>query len=364
MTKGTIKRAVLGGGLLAGTVIGAGLFSLPYAFKTSGLLPGFFFLGLAAGVYVALYYMYADIIRATEGERRFVGYARMYLGKFGSAFAVLSSVVQAVLVLTIYLILSQSFADLITGYGAGFHKLVIFWALSSAAIFLEARRIAWLELLIAGGMIAIIALIFFAGLPAIPGAAAANAAPVWPLALVPLAPVLFSLSGRSAVIEVVKENPEYKRSIALGIIVPAAVYALFALAVIGISGHVTPDAIGGLAGHLPIVLLALTGVLGILSLASSYIAIGYDVYKSMETDLALPVWTRFLVAVFGPIALYLAGLTSFLKLIGIVGGVFLALEGILMVIMWSRALRKKLQLHHFAMMAMFAIALVYEIMKV
>src|SRR3990170_1628515 len=103
-----IKQFLLPFGLLAGTIIGAGVFSLPYLFKFSGFALGFFYLALASFAYVVLYRMYADIIRETPGDHRFVGFARIYLGRYASWLAFLIAVVEGVLVLTIYLILSQS----------------------------------------------------------------------------------------------------------------------------------------------------------------------------------------------------------------------------------------------------------------
>lgn len=352
-------------GILAGIIIGAGVFSLPYVFRAAGFLTGIFYLALSAAVYIALYIMYAQVISETDGEHRFVGYARIYLGRFASFFAILISIAQAVVVLTIYLILAQSFASLITDYGKGMDALVVFWLVGSLMIFLGVRRIAWSELVITGGMIAVLLIVFFIAITSgshavtddvLPGSVGAF--------FLPLGAVLFSLSGRQAIPEIVKIGGGYKKAIAVGVLIPVAVYFLFVVSVLALSPVVTEDAVSGLVGAVPgFLMLAIIGVFGIFSLLSSYGTIGLDVYESLGLDFKLPFWAKFLIIIFGPIALFFAGAQSFLALVGIAGGIFLAIEGILIVLIWLRMKKKKPSLGAILMVAVFATALAYEILK-
>jgi amino acid permease len=355
-------KFLLAVGTLAGTIIGAGIFALPYIFKAAGLASGFFYLALAAAAYIAVYLMYAEIILKNAGDHRFVGYVRMYLGKGLSGLAVLMTIVEMILVLTIYLILSQSFGNLITAYGSGLDKMIIFWLLGSAAIFVGLRRIAWLEFLITAGLIAIILFIFVLGLPKLsfsPEAPWIN----FKNFFLPLAPVLFALSGRVAIPAVVRLSGDFKKAIVAGLLISAVVYAVFVVSVLAISPTVSPDAVSGLAGYAPAGILAIIGIFGILSLISSYITIGFDVYKSLELDLLWPDWLKFLAVVLGPLTLYFLGLQNFLGLISFTGGIFLALEGILIIWMWLRAAQKKLSLPIILLLSIFIVALVYEMVK-
>lgn len=358
------KNNFLGAGLLAGTIIGAGIFSLPYIFRASGAFAGVTVLFIGAMTYVALYKMYAQIIIATNGDYRFVGYARLYLGRAASYVAILISIVQTVFVLTIYLILSRSFANLIISSGPGLQKLVVFWVIGSAIIFIGIRRIAWLETLITLGMFIVLAVIFIKaaisgtwepGSLVLPGVGAL---------LLPLGPVLFSLAGRQAIPKIVKLGGDYKKPIAWGVIISAVVYLIFAVSVLALSPVVTEDAVSGLASAIPgAMLFAVIGIFGVLSLLSSYGTVGSDVFESLELDLGLPFWVRFLIIVFGPIALYLGGLQDFIALVGFVGGVFVALEGIFIITMWRKATGNKLSMGHIGMFLMFSAALVYELAK-
>lgn len=363
--------------ILAGTIIGAGIFSLPFVFKTAGLASGFFYLALGAVVYIIIYLMYADVILRTEGEHRFVGYSRIYLGKWAFGPVILMAIVEMILVLTIYLILSQSFANLMFQFGGGTEKIAIFWGLASAAIFLRLRRLAFLELLITGGIIGIILLIFAFALPNIGSLDNISFWPDWSLVLLPLAPILFSLSGRVAVPEVVKFNrrPEaIKQSVILGVLAPTVVYAIFVTSILSLSAFVSEDAVSSLFGKVPVWVLPLVGTLGILSIISSYITVGLDVKESLAKDLKLPYWLAALIVVAAPLTFYFIGFQDFIGLISFVGGIFLGLEGIFIVGMWL-AVNKKIGSRPillknpspaviFLLLAIFAAAIVYEILKI
>lgn len=358
------KNFLISTGLLSGTIIGAGIFSLPYVFKTTGLLAGIFYLILGATVYIVIYRMYAEVITKTPGDHRFVGYTRMYLGEGASLLAVLMAIVQTILVLTIYLILSQSFANLITGPEYGLASMIVFWLIGSTIIFIGARRLAWLESIITIGMIAVILIIFILGLVNGRSFLDGGALPDWGKFLLPLAPILFSLAGRQAIPDLVKLNGDYKKPIFFGVVIPAIVYLIFVLSIWALSPVVTQDAVSGLVGNVStLVVLAVVGFFGILSLISSYGTVGMDVYESLEFDLKFPLWLRASLIIFGPLVLYFAGLQSFITLVSFVGGIFLALEGIFIVWMWRKATKKPLSLLATLTLAVFVVALIYEILK-
>lgn len=357
------RNFLLSVGLLAGTIIGAGVFSLPYIFKAAGLTSGFFYLILAGVVYIVVYFMYAEIIAKTAGEHRFVGYTKIYLGKTMSFLAILMTVIQMILVLTIYLILSQSFGNLITTFGAPIEKMIVFWFLGSVSIFLSLRRIAWLEFLVTVGMIAIILLISFFGLQHWESLGKIAFAPDWGKFLLPLGPILFALSGRVAIPAMMKFNTPIKKAIAWGVLIPVAAYGIFILSVMAISPEVSEDAVSGLIGNIPAWALVIVGIFGILSLLSSYITVGFDVYRSLELDLRFPHWLQFILIIFSPLVLYFAGFTNFIQLVSFVGGIFLALEGIFIIWMWLKMAKKQVSLPIALLGLVFLVALVYEILK-
>jgi len=362
-------------GLLTGTIIGAGIFSLPFLFQAAGIGAGIAYLLIGAAVYIFIYTLYADIALRTPGEHRFVGYARLYLGKTAALASVVMTIIEVILVLTIYLILSQSFGRLVFGAGSENFTLLLFWVIGSLSLFWSVKRIAWFEFLITAGMIAIIALIFLFGLPRLPVLTVGDFSANFPWLLLPLAPVLFSLSGRAGILPLLKLIPakQVVKAITIGTVLSALVYALFSVSVIVLSPVVSEDAVSGLVGSLPAFMMAAIGVFGLFSLISSYTTVGFDVYKSLELDIQASWWLRALVVVLGPILFFLAGLRSFLTLVGFVGGIFLALEGLMIIWMWVSAnhiskrpplLTKKITVAGLVGAGLvFAVALVYEIIK-
>ncbi len=362
--KGKTSNFLTATGLLVGTIIGAGVFSLPYLFKFSGFSVGLVYLALAAAAYIILYRMYADIILATPGEHRFVGYARIYLGRWAGWLGILTTIIQSVLVLTVYLILSVSFANLFFPLTDEVIKIVIFWFLASVAVLLGIKKIARLEFWITLGMLGIFAILFVFGIKNIGAFPLSNFSPVWGNLLLPFGAILFALSGRAAIPGVARSGAPVKKVIFWGIIIAALVYAIFAFSAVAISTLVTTDAITGLRLSLPLQVSKLLGLLGILALISSYIAIGSDTDKSLELDLNFPWWLRFIIVMFGPLVLYFAGLKDFLYGIGLVGGIFIALESIFIVWMWLKMKSKKISGLSGSLILFFAVALVYEIMKI
>lgn len=378
------KNFLLPVGLLSGTIIGAGIFSLPYVFSKSGILIGFFYLVIGAAAYVLMHLMYADIILRTKEEKRFVGYTREYLGNWAFAFSILMTVVEMIFVLTIYLVLSVSFFNLITSFGVDLEKLLIFWFLGSMGIFLSLKKLATLEFWITGGIAAIIFLIF--GI----GAAKFSGMNFFELSLqpsdwlLPLAPVLFALSGRVAIPSLVNyfkgaegridvfSIGKLKQAIVWGTVFPALVYGLFVLGVVGATANVSHDAVSGLVGQVSPNIILSIGVLGLLSLFSSYIVVGLDVKNILAFDLKFPKTLIFLAIVFGPLIPYFLGFNNFIDLVSFAGGIFLALEGLFVVFMWIAAGRRAMPpilLKKGSILAImfvgcvFLSALIYEVVK-
>jgi hypothetical protein len=356
------------------------MFSLPFVFKQAGLGAGFFYMSIAALIYVFIHLMYADVIVRTKESHRFVGYAKTYLGPKMFWPAVLMTVVEMIFVLAIYLVLSQSFADLVYSGGDGLNKILIFWLLGSSAIFLSLKRMALLEFLVTSGMALIIVVIFYLSFGNLGGLPSASWLPDLPNILLPLAPILFALAGRMAIPSLVEFSRSrgrsklfIKRSIIWGTLLPVIIYVLFVASIIALSLNVSPDAVSGLVGNVPVVILSVIGVVGLLSLFSSYILAGLNVADIMRHDLIMPRWLRTSLVVGGPLFIYLIGFQSFIGLVGLVGGVFLAFEGTFIVLMWLKANKTLAEppqllkpigpLIKSALFLVFAVAIVYEIIK-
>ncbi len=337
-----IKTILQPASILAGMIIGAGVFSLPFVFVQAGLSTGFFYLGFFGLIYILLYFLYADVIVRTPGDHRFVGYSKIYLGPIGFWSSLFIGLVQLILVLTVYLILAPSFSRLLISADLTYHFL-FFWIIGSVTIFSNSKRLAFLEFLIVIGIAAIMALIFIFGLKGF------LTSPI-SFGLLDISkflavgPILFALSGALAIPEMVNYFREakiplsfMKRALALGGAIPMIAYGAFVVGVIGLSGSVTEDAVSGLVGSVPQFFLILVGVLGFLALLSSYIIVGDNVRRIIEYDLHLPAWVGGAAAILLPPMLYIAGLQNFIGAVSFIGLFFLPLEAIFIIAIWLRA---------------------------
>lgn len=374
------RTFVLPTAILAGTIIGAGIFALPFVFHTSGVGIGILYLVAAGGIYTLIHLLYADILLRMPGTHRFVGLATRFTGRGGGALAIVVSVIQMLFVMTIYLVLSQSFSALLFPGMNRIVPLIVFWILGSAALFSNARRIAILEFLSLLGIIGVILFVFAIGLPELHAVRWIDIAPRASLILLPLAPVLFSLAGRVAIpslisllrAEHVPQVPRaLRRAIIAGTVIPAVVYLLFVLGVFGLTPNPTEDAVTGLASVLSGPVLLALGALGLVALWSSYITVGLDVHSILRYDLSAPRALRAALVIGGPPLLFAAGFQQFIPLIAFVGGIFLSLEGMLILLMWQQAnrtleappslIRNTPSFGIAAAWTMFAAALLYEL---
>ncbi len=364
--------------MLAGTIIGAGIFSLPFVFQNSGLLAGMIFLLVFSFVYALVYFIYADIVLRTEGEHRFVGYSEIYLGRSGFWAAVVIGLIQLLLVLTVYLILAPSFTKLILG-GSYFYHFLFFWLFGSLLLLMNNKKVALSEFCIVSGILLIIFMVFFFGIGKV------NFYPLFNLkfnlnSLGVIGPVLFALSGVMTIPEVVAYFREsssplkfLKRSLLLGGFLPALGYGAFVLGIVGLSKTVSADSVSGLIGQIPEWFTIFLGILGFLSLTSSYVLVGLNTRHILEYDFSFsPGLARFLV-IFIPPLLYLSGIRGFTEAVSFTGSVFIPLEIILLIFIWLKANKLRPTNDFFAssftkstlpfLFVIFLIALVYAIIK-
>lgn len=340
------KNIILPASLLASTIVGAGMFALPYAFAKAGILSGLFYLLFFSLVVILIHLMYADIIVRTSENHRFLGYAKIYFGRVGFWLAFLISVIGAIFALTIYLILSVSFVNLIGGGIAAWsdiYKVFGFWALGSIVIFININKLTISEFLILVLTTLIILAIFFYG--------GINFEQILAMPLMnlnnffsPYGAALFALSGGVVIPTVLgyfrnngKSLKKAKLPIVLGSLAPVVIYFLFIVGVWKLSKEVSKDAVSGLINYLPFLFLIALGVLGAISLWSTYIVIGRNIKKSFEHDLNFPHFYAGLITVFSPLLLYFFGFKNFLELVTFVGGLFISIEGILIILMWRKA---------------------------
>ncbi|KKU98851.1 MAG: hypothetical protein UY32_C0013G0048 [Candidatus Jorgensenbacteria bacterium GW2011_GWC1_48_8] len=188
----------------------------------------------------------------------------------------------------------------------------------------------------------------------------------------PFGPLLFSFAARVAVSRMVDEEREAKKTsrpfslkgaIFWGTFVPALVYFLFVLGILGLTDNVTPEALNSLE-NLPSSLLAIFGILGLVTIWTSYFIIGANFREILTEDKKVRPWIASALVLILPLGLYFAGFRDFLPTLSFTGSVFLGLEGIFLITIWRRVFP-----HHpkkwlsWPLYLVFAVALLYALFQ-
>ncbi|MBI2446413.1 MAG: hypothetical protein HYV51_01150 [Parcubacteria group bacterium] len=325
---------------LVGTTIGAGIFSLPYAFFKSGFLIGFLeFVALVAAV-LLIQLIIGEIALRTKGKKRFIGYAEQYLGYRWKLFVTISTLLGGIGVILVYIILAGNFLSFIIGKSAVSSSL-IFFAVWFLFILTKPRIFGKTELIFSFSIISIIILIssFNIGYINFNNFKDFNVDNV----LLPYGVILFAISGYYVIPEmediIGTSKRKLKKAIIFGTLIPAAVYLFFIFIVLGVSGSLTsPDAISGLAGASNSKITLLLGsFLGLLAVSEASLSYGIYIKETLWYDFKINKWLAWFLTGAAPLALFLMGARNLIMIIGIVGALFFAFHAIVVLLIHKKS---------------------------
>jgi len=344
----TFFRAI---GMMIGSIVGVGVFGLPYAFSHSGFSLGLLILLLMAGLLTLLQLMYAEVVMQTKGKHRLVGYTRLYLGKGWSILATISLMASMWGAMLAYIIVGGQFFHLLIGASFGLPEIASSFALAGVASFFIYRGLKFaskIEVVIIGLLLFLFAFIILASLPHLRVEHLLTID--WKQALLPYGVVLFSLAGAAVVPELKdvlgKRSSQIGAVILTGMAVITILYILFSFAVVGVTGPETAEAaFDGLVPVLGSVFGFVVALLGSLTILSVYMLIGVELQNMFRYDFKLIQPVAWILSAGVPIFLFLVGLREFISLVGFVGAVFGGMIGIFIVMTYQK-MRKGLEKEH------------------
>ena len=337
------KRIIKASFTLFGTIVGAGIFGLPYVVQKAGYLPGLFWMVVLAGAVMLTHLLYGEIVMATPGEHRLVGYVKMYLGPWAHRVETLTSVIGLFGSNLAYLILGGLFiSSIFQALGmplADAHGSAILFVFGLAAAWFGTKFLSgvnfWLTL-VEFGSFALLTAIAFTGLR-LEHLSTAHLAE----AFLPYGIVLYAYGGLTAISEVkaiAGGNPRAVRlSIVIGTLLAAGLTTLFVTSVVGALGSgTTPEAVGGLnirfGGSLPLI----GAIAGFFSILTSYVVFSEYLKSQFQKDFRWPKMVAVLTATVVPLTLYLLGVRSFGAVVELIGALLIGLEGIFIAWMYLR----------------------------
>ena len=330
---------------LTGTMVGVGIYGIPFVFAKAGFWVGAAWLVGVAALLCLIHLLFAELTLATQGQHQLVGYATIWLGSWGRRAMGFAHILTTTGALLAYVIVFGEFAhNILSNYVAVDPQLYsIAFALVWALVWLaRLRTIAAVEVGLIAGYLAIIILVAVAAVPNIKTAHYFGTIPdFW---FLPYGVLLFAFSGATAVPiqrALLKGRERLLRPAIIGATVFAGlVYLLFAAVVVGVSGDITsPEALAGLYGLVPASVIFLGSLLGVFTISTSYIALGTALYETYRLDYGIrPRWA-WLLTVAPPLVFFWSGLRNFIDVIGLAGAVAGGTVGVVLLAAYLRSRR-------------------------
>lgn len=362
---------------LVGTTIGAGIFGIPFAFLKGGVSLGILYLITLTTVNLILNLAYGEIILRTKGDHQLAGYAQIYLGSGAKRFTSIAQILGLFGAMLAYIILSVDFlAILLNAPQFTFIFSVGFSILGSLILLFGLKSVSKVEDVLFSLLILLPIIIIASGYSKINPE---NFSTPPTNAFLPYGVFLFSLSGSSVIPEVEeilrKQPSKLFKAVFWGTIIPAIVYLIFGLGVLGISGKFTSeDALAGLSAYSGPAILKLGAILGLTAVITSFLTIGFVLRELFFRDLKLKKTYSWALASFTPLIFYLFGFKSFINVIGFTGAILLGSLGIIIMLIYQKALKASQKVPNFnlnltttgvaLMILIFAIGIILEVISI
>ena len=352
---------------LSGTIIGVGLFALPYiTLKVGFWVMLCYFLVLGALV-ILIHSFFGELALKTPDYKRLPGFAKIYLGSWGEKIAFISTILGVFGAILAYLIVGGEFLENLLSPIFGGNNLfytLLYFSLGAVLIFFGIRAISKIEF---WGLILfflILIAIFFHGFPHLK-MVNLFPSPDFSQLFLPYGAILFSLWGAALIPEAEEMLGQKKnlllKIIPIAILIPIFVYLFFIYLILGITGpQTTESALNGLRNFLGDGIVSLALFFGVLTTFTSFIALGLTLRKVFWYDLKIGKNIAFAITCFIPLALFLTGIKQFIPIISFVGATMLGIDGILILLMYQKIKPQKKFLSY-PLILIFLGGIIYEI---
>ncbi|XOB41713.1 MAG: aromatic amino acid transport family protein [Candidatus Nealsonbacteria bacterium] len=361
------KKIIYAIAILSGTIIGVGLFSLPYITSKVGfwVITGFFL--VLGSLVILIHLFFGELSLRTPDFKRLPGFAKFHLGNWAEKIAYFSTTLGLFGAILAYLIVGGEFlTELFSPIFGGNYLIytLFYFAMGAILIFFGMKAIAKVEF---WGLILffiILFAIFFRGESFI-AIESLFPSPDISYFFLPYGIILFSLWGAALIPEVEEILGRQKKLISkiipIAILIPIVVYLFFIYLILGITGtETTESALTGLKDVLGDGIVSLALIFGVLTTFTSFIALGLTLKKVFWYDLKIGKNLAWVITCFLPLILFLIGIKSFIPVIALVGGIMLGIDGILILLMYQK-IRPKRKFLIYPLVLIFLGGIIYEI---
>lgn len=330
--------------VMMGGIIGVGIYGLPYAFSRAGALLSLVELLLVAVSMLVMLLAYSELILQFPGRPRLKSVIGRYLGAPWSHLATLAFIVGAWGALLSYTIVGGTFLHAILSPWLGglpFWYQLTFFAICAFMLIGGLGFVSRLEVVFISLMMLVLAIIVIGALPYFDVSHLATIN--WDQARLPFGVILFATAGLGVIPEVAdvlgkQKHLLLKKTVWTGSLLITAIYAIFSLTVVAVSGSRTsPEGIIGLGPIVGSWMVDLASIIGLVTLFSSFMMLGLEIINTLTFDFRRRYLWSWLAAVGVPLFAFLFGARNFIKVISFTGGFSVGLVGLLLVTTYLQA---------------------------
>lgn len=331
---------------LIGTIIGAGIFSLPFVVNKSGLLPFYALIIILALIQYYLHKMYAEVVLATKSEHQVPGYVAVYAGRKYKKAATVFSLLGSYGSILAYIIIGGIFLhSLLSPFFGGSEFVYSFslFAIGSLIVFFGIKTVASVELFMTAFLVLIV--IFITG-KSFDFINLDNFTAIdWRYAMLPYGLVFFSVGGQTAIPTVCrlmeKNKKSIKSAIFWGTMLPALITAVFVTVVVGVTGdRTTPDTLAGLDNVFSSHVVVLALIFGFLSIITSFLTVVQAAKETFLLDFKMNEKLSWALACLPPFVLFLFGVNSLTAVVGVTGAITGGVIGMIIIYLSLRVQKK------------------------
>lgn len=334
--------------LFFATVIGAGVFVLPYAASKFGFGATVVLVVVLTVFVVVIHRLLGEVVAGTEGVCSMPCYTEKYLGPKVKNFSLFVSASSIVGLLLVYILIGGKFLRALTFTyfgGEGFWYTIMFFVIGSVLIYGDRKKSALLNINLVGILTILLALfgktsefIDFHNLVGVTD---------WNYFGLLYGIIIFALWGLSAVpraYDLLRDNgKKYRQVISWGIFVSAVIYLLFALVVVSVSGaRVSEEALSGMF-HVVNgdgVMMVIFSI-GLLVVLNAFRTLGNDLKEILQRDAMLSKWLSWLFACVLPFSLFLIKFRDLTDVMSVIGSFFFTVEGAIAIMVYRKFYQEK-----------------------
>lgn len=323
--------------ILVGTIIGVGLFTIPYVINKAGILALFVYLPVLAIIEYFLLKIYVQVVLSTKKSHRLPGYVEKYFGKKYRFAALGISMLSNYGTLLAYIIIGGTFLHQLLSpiLGGGiFVYATILFIIEIFVVLFGLKLIAKVEVLMTVLLVIVIGLIIGRGW----GYVDLNNFSLisFENIFLPYGPIFFAIGGTSAVPEIcrllAKEKEKITRALGWGLTISTVITLIFAVMIVGVTGNATtPDTLVGLGLVFGDGITKLALIFGLLSITTSFLIAAQATREVYWWDFKINKTIAWALACFFPYLAYLFGVHDLTRVVSLTGAFTGGILGVLLI---------------------------------